>query len=130
METLIYRETKYCNAICEIIKALGHATNAELLRHLRREFPKLSATTIHRATTRLASRGEIGSAPPTHHGAVRYDAQTKSHDHFNCSVCDRLCDTDIKEKIQPIIKEVVTNCAISGNIVLTGVCNDCTTKHN
>jgi len=128
MDTVIYRETKYCNAIREIIKTLSHATNTELLHHLHRDFPELSATTVHRATARLASRREIGLAPSTHRGAVRYDAQTKPHDHFNCKVCDRLCDTDIKDKIQPIINGAISDCAISGNIVLTGVCNECSTK--
>lgn len=130
METAAYRESKYCNAIREIIKVLSHVTNTELLHHLRRDFPELSATTVHRATARLASRGEIGLAPSTHRGAVRYDAQTKAHDHFNCNVCDRLCDTDIKDQILPIIKVAVADCAISGNIVLTGVCNVCNTKQN
>lgn len=107
---------------------MGHVTNAELLNHLQRDYPELSATTVHRATARLASRGEIGLAPSTHRGAVRYDAQIKPHDHFSCNACDRLCDTDIKDKIQPIIKEAVVDCAVSGNIVLTGLCNSCNSK--
>lgn len=128
MEAVTYRETKYCNAIREVVKTLNHATNSELLHHLQRDFPELSATTVHRATARLASRGEIGLAPSTHRGAVRYDSQTRPHDHFSCNVCDRLCDTDIKDKIEPIIKKTVVDCAISGNIVLTGLCNMCNTK--
>lgn len=130
MEAATYRETKYCNAIRKVIKKLSHATNAELLYHLQSDFPELSATTVHRATARLASRGELGLAPSTHRGAVRYDEQIKPHDHFNCNACDRLCDTDIKDKIQPFIKGAVADCAISGNIVLTGLCNACNTKAN
>lgn len=128
MEPVTYRETKYCTSIRELIKKLEHATNGELLYHLQRDFPELSATTVHRATARLASRGEIGLAPSTHRGAVRYDAQTTPHDHFNCNVCDRLCDTDIKDKIQPAIKELVADCAVSGNVVLTGLCHACQAK--
>ncbi|MFO0781373.1 MAG: transcriptional repressor [Candidatus Saccharimonadales bacterium] len=128
METATYRETKYCNSIRDIIKRLGHVTNVELLHHLQRDFPELSATTVHRVTARLASRDEIGLAPNTHRGAVRYDAQVKPHDHFSCNACDRLCDTDIKDKIQPIIEGAIADCAIPGNIVITGLCNLCNSK--
>jgi len=123
-----YRETKYCVAIRQAIGDKGHAINNELLSLLRHEFPELSATTIHRATARLAERREIGIAPSDKNGAIRYDALVKPHDHFNCSDCDRLCDAELIEKFLPLIKENIKDCSISGNIVVTGICKDCSNE--
>ena len=123
--TETHRETKYCNAIRGAITKLGHATNRDLLSVLQNEYPELSATTVHRATARLADRGEIGIAPNNKQGAVRYDALASAHDHFNCTVCDRLCDANIRDKVLEVIEDTIKDCSISGNIVLTGICKEC-----
>jgi hypothetical protein len=44
------RQTKYCQAIENVLAECGHATNAELLIELQKSFPDVSATTVHRAT--------------------------------------------------------------------------------
>jgi len=123
--TASYRETKYCNAIRNVIGKLGHATNNDILTALRHEFPDLSATTVHRATARLAGRDEIGIAPSNKQGATRYDTLARPHDHFNCNVCDRLCDANLRDKILPIIENTVKDCSISGVVVVTGICRNC-----
>jgi len=119
------RQTKYCNAIKKSLTIKGHATNNDLLFELRKTFPELSATTVHRATARLASRGEICTAPATKDGAMRYDANTEPHDHFLCSNCDLLRDTDVKDKITPILENTIGDCQISGRLTISGVCKDC-----
>ena len=119
------RQTKYCNAIKNILVIKGHATNNELLRELRKAFPELSATTVHRATARLASRGEIASAPAAKDGSMRYDDNIKSHDHFLCNNCDTLRDTDVKEKITPILESSIGDCQISGRLTISGTCKNC-----
>ena len=125
-----YRETKYCRAIRRAMKTLDHPTNVALLTSLRAEFPDLSATTVHRATARLAERGEIRVAPSTKQGAVRYDSLTTEHDHFNCTICDKLCDAELKEKILPIITSAVIDCSISGDIIINGICGSCSKAKN
>jgi len=119
------RQTKYCKAIRRNLAINSHATNSELLQELRITFPELSATTVHRATSRLASRGEIGTAPATKDGSMRYDANTEPHDHFQCSNCDLLRDTDVKDKIIPILESSIGDCQISGRLTISGVCKDC-----
>ncbi len=119
------RQTKYCQSIEGTLRKLGHATNAELLLALRQSFPDLSATTVHRATARLASRGTIAIAPTNNSGSMRYDANTKLHDHFQCSTCGRLHDTDIKNKIIPILESTIDGCKISGQLLITGTCKKC-----
>ena len=92
---------------------------------MRRSFPELSATTVHRATSRLAARGKIGIAPSTIDGSMRYDANTQPHDHFLCSQCGVLRDTDIKQQIVPILEQNIGDCSISGRITISGICKNC-----
>ena len=119
------RQTKYCNAIKNSLDFNGHATNNELLHELRMAFPELSATTVHRATARLASRGEIATAPATKDGSMRYDANIKPHDHFLCNNCDTLRDTDVKDKIIPILEASIGDCQITGRLTISVTCKNC-----
>lgn len=119
------RQTKYCEAIEHALKAKGHATNSELIALLRQTFPELSATTVHRATARLASRGRISVAPSATDGSMRYDANITPHDHFLCTKCGILRDTDIKQQVVPILEQSIGDCSISGRITVSGVCKNC-----
>jgi len=122
------RETKYCKNIeCEL-GSLCHATNAELLASLRKTYPDLSATTVHRATARLASRGKIATAPCDKDGCMRYECNKKPHDHFQCVNCGMLKDADVKDKIIPILESCIKNCNISGQLTINGTCRDCMCK--
>jgi len=124
------RHSKYCQAIEQTLSKLGHATNAELLNTLRESFPDLSATTVHRATTRLASRGTIALAPSAQDGSMRYDANTTPHDHFKCSFCSLLRDTDVKDKVIPILEASIGDCSISGQLTISGTCKQCMKGRN
>jgi Fur family peroxide stress response transcriptional regulator len=119
------RQTKYCQAIENVLAECGHATNAELLIELQKSFPDVSATTVHRATARLADRGTIGIAPPTQDGSMQYDANTSPHDHFQCSNCGLLRDTNIKSKVIPILEASIDGCSISGQLTISGICKEC-----
>ena len=119
------RQTKYCKAVKSALSRYGHATNSMLLNELRRIFPGLSATTVHRATARLADRGEIGLAPATKDGSMRYDANLKPHDHFVCSDCDNLLDINVKSKLLPILESYVADCQLSGSLTISGTCKNC-----
>lgn len=122
------RQTKYCTEIKQQLMSAGHATNAELLAGLRTKFPKLSATTIHRASARLASRGAISIAPSSKSGSIRYDSNTKPHDHFQCVACESLIDANVREKITPIIESSIPGCSISGQLTINGTCKNCVKK--
>lgn len=120
------RETKYTVAVRRAIEQCGHATNGEILALLRGDFPKLSATTVHRTTARLCSRGEIGLAPSTKHNAVRYDANTRPHDHFLCTNCDMLRDAMVSDIVRPVVESAIGGgCSISGNMTISGICKQC-----
>ena len=122
---VIHRQTKYCQSLESIIESMGHATNAELHSELRKIYPDVSATTVHRATARMADRGTIGFAPTALDGSMQYDAITKPHDHFQCSSCGILRDTDIKDKVIPILESSIEGCSISGQLTINGTCKAC-----
>lgn len=123
--TATTRQTKYCQAIAVAMQNRGHATNAELIAELRHTFPDVSATTVHRATARLAERGELALAPSTHDGAMRYDANTAPHDHFSCSECGLLVDADIAREVSNLLATSIKDCRMSGRVVVSGVCKQC-----
>lgn len=121
----VHRQTKYCKAIQVTLSRLGHATNAELLHELQKTYLEVSATTIHRATARLADRGEIGVAPSSHKGSLCYDANTTPHDHFQCTECGRLRDADLIDHVAPILEAALEECRVSGRLTIGGVCSNC-----
>lgn len=122
------RQTKYCRAIKSALDSLGHATNAELVDVLRKSYPQLSATTVHRATARLARRNIIAIAPNLTTKSITYDANINNHDHFQCVSCNRLFDADFIEQIMPIIKPIIDGCDISGRLTISGICKKCIKK--
>jgi Fe2+ or Zn2+ uptake regulation protein len=126
--TLKQRQSKYCIEIQRTLKSLGHATNSELLAYLRHSYPELSATTVHRATNRLALRGSIAIAPPDKDGSMRYDANTVAHDHFQCLSCGLIKDVYVKEKVVPILESSIGDCWVSGQLTIYGTCKKCMDK--
>lgn len=119
------RQTKYCQAIENMLESLGHATNTELLVELRKTYPDVSATTVHRATARLALRNKIAVAPPSTDGSMRYDTNLAPHDHFQCTSCGMLRDTDVKDQVASILESSIGDCHISGRLTITGTCKQC-----
>lgn len=131
METVVKpkaRQTKYATAIYEILHELKHATNLELLQRVRLIYPEVSATTIHRVTSRLKERGVIGCAPKPADGSERYDIASKPHHHFMCVNCSGICDVPETEEASRVIsqlKDLSGQCALAGTLTLSGVCKKC-----
>lgn len=120
------RTSKYIVATQALMQRLGHATNAELLDELRCDYPELSATTVHRITTRMVERGELQLAPSALHNVMRYDYNVMPHDHFICKHCDKLRDANLDAKIRPLIEQSIGDgCSISGSLTVSGICKTC-----
>lgn len=123
------RTTKYVVAVKDYLAEVGHASNSEILEDLRQIYKDLSATTIHRITTRLLERGEIALAPVANDNSMRFDANINPHDHFKCTECGLLRDANIKNQIQPILEDSIGGgCSISGRLTIAGLCNKCAHK--
>ncbi len=120
------RSTQYVHDIEDYLKKKGHSTHAEILENLQKKHTNISATTIHRITTRLVERGKLRLAPVARGNVLRFDANTNAHDHFLCSNCDMLRDTNVADHIRPILEQSIGDgCSISGNLVITGICKKC-----
>lgn len=122
---LATRTTKYTTAVIDTLSSLGHATNAEILEVLHKTYPDVSPTTIHRVTARLKELGKIAEAPADASGSMRYDANSKPHDHFICTGCGRMRDIDVADKLTPTISEALGGCKITGRLVMQGLCESC-----
>lgn len=123
------RTTKYVSLVRRSMQKLGHATNHELLEMARVDYPKLSATTIHRITNRLLQKGELQLAPSSKSNVLRFDSNLAAHDHFMCEACDMLRDVDLGEIVRPQIEKAIGDgCAISGSLTVSGVCRGCKDK--
>jgi Fur family peroxide stress response transcriptional regulator len=123
--TQTIRQTKYCTDIETLLRKLGHASNATLLDKLRNTYPDLSPTTVHRATTRLAERGQIALAPISASGVMMYDTNTSPHDHFVCQLCHRVRDINVAKTVIPEINKALGECRVTGRLVVYGSCNIC-----
>lgn len=120
------RTTKYSVAVMAFVKRVSHATNADVLKQLRRQFPDVSATTIHRVTTRLVDSGKLRLAPPGINNVLRFDANVRVHDHFMCTRCKVLRDADFRPTVVPELEKMLgDDCKISGRITVTGLCKKC-----
>ena len=120
------RTTKYIAAVRMQLERVGHATNAQLLALLQRDYPNLSATTVHRITARMLERHELQQAPAGKDNVLRYDSNVTPHDHFMCTQCGILRDAYLDEKVRPLIEESIGNgCSISGRLVVSGLCKQC-----
>ena len=121
----IRRESKYTSLVRDCIAQLGHATHAEIIAYCTKQYPQVSATTIHRITQRLVEDGEVALAPKTQAGDKRFDARTEPHDHFCCSSCDCLVDIDCPPACREMLQQQVCDCTIDGPIMVCGMCKEC-----
>lgn len=119
------RYTKYSRSVMEVMKELGHATNSELEHVIENHFPGISSTTIHRVTARLCEDGLLSMAPHAADGAMRYDINTSTHDHFLCSDCGELRDIYLNEDYREEISRQLDGCLISGSVTISGNCVRC-----
>lgn len=125
---VIERQTKYCSEILNILKLKGHATNTEILIALKKKYPDISATTVHRATVRLSFRGKIRGAPKDKLGLLRYDSNLNDHDHFLCVNCGCLRDIIFPRDIISKLEAQTEDCRFIGNLTITGICKACSIK--
>lgn len=108
----------------------GHATNAQILDHLRKKYQGLMPTTVHRITGRLVDRGELILAPVAINNVGRFDANILPHDHFHCLKCDRLRDVELPPRLLKDMQSIVGDCKISGRLTIQGACSECLKEDN
>lgn len=122
------RRSRYADGIRQILIESGHATNAQIAGLLRRSYPDVSDTTVHRITQRLVTDGEVQYAPNASDGAMLFDSNTTMHDHFECSVCGDLRDITIPKSGRDMIRRAIGDCRVDGSLKIIGKCCGCMDK--
>lgn len=111
--------------VLDAIKHLGHASNACLLDIVRKDLPQVSATTVHRITTRLVEEGLIGTTKIVCSGSVILDSNTQPHQHFRCEECNQLQDVYIDASLLSLVQGQVEDLSQFSSIVINGKCKKC-----
>lgn len=119
--------TLQTDAVKKALASYGHATNQQIHESVKRTYPNLSATTIHRITSRLAESKEIGYAP-SNGKTVMLDAKSESHDHFVCKGCGGMKDIKLPHSVFEHIQEQLGKNIVENELVIYGICVDCSQK--
>lgn len=109
------------------LQKLVHASNQQLYDEVLKKLPILSATTIHRITTRLIENREIGYAP-SNGKAVMLDTNPQPHDHFVCKGCGGIKDITLSASVFENIQQQLGKNIVENELVIYGICVDCANK--
>ncbi len=112
----------------DFLRVNNHATNKVIIDGLRNVYPEISATTVHRITDRLVKNNKIILAPISRNNEMRFDTNIVPHDHFSCQKCDRLRDIELPDSIIQSINDLLSDCRINGNLIISGTCSNCLKK--
>ena len=108
----------------------SHATAEEVHEEVTKAYPNVSRATVYRNLTTLCENGmairlDVGD------GTVRYDAQTRDHNHFFCNACKRLSDVGCDDEISGLDRLIEQRSGVkitSHSFVFYGLCRECNIK--
>lgn len=104
-----------------------HPTAEMVYQTLKPNNPNLSLGTVYRNLNLLAEDGTIVRMP---FPVERYDADIRSHPHFQCKKCGRVLDLDLPYNEALDREAAMLGHEVDGHTVLfTGTCVNCTQKH-
>lgn len=118
------RMTPQTLTVIDIVNKEGHASNSQILQIAKSDFPNLSATTIHRITTRLIAAGLLASGPQLN-GVKLIDSNLQEHDHFVCSACGGIKDVTITPKLHKDLQQQTGSTIMPSSLVVIGDCQNC-----
>jgi Fur family peroxide stress response transcriptional regulator len=118
------RMTQQTRRVLFVARRLGHASNSQILSEVREQLPDLSATTVHRITTRLIAAGLLAYGPELN-GSKIIDANTVPHDHFICDACSGIKDIHISQHSRNELQKQVDSLVLSSRLTITGDCTQC-----
>ena len=121
----MWRKTPQTQLVMTLLGSLGHATNQELVLEAHKTMPTMSATTVHRITTRLVEAG-MASYAPVGDGVKVIDVTATPHDHFVCRGCGRVVDIALTDVVIDELQRQIPGKLVRRSVVITGVCEACT----
>lgn len=120
----MWRNTPQTTLIRSLLDQMGHATNQQLIKAAHKTMPAMTATTVHRITTRLVEAGMAAYAP-MNDGVKVIDSNTKPHDHFVCRGCGRIVDINLNDEVIAQLQAQIPGELAKESIVVTGICTTC-----
>lgn len=118
------KNTPQTKQVLESLKALGHATNSELLEAVRTQLPDITITSVHRITSRLVQEDMAGLAP-VRDGVTVIDCRPEPHHHFVCRDCYKVKDIELPSNMIATIQAQLPREIINGGLAVYGSCKDC-----
>lgn len=118
------RMTPQTILVLNVARKFGHSTNSEILTEATKQFPALSATTVHRITKRLIANRLLAEGPKIN-GQIIIDSNTLPHDHFLCNDCHGMKDLTINETIRDQIKSELGVESLPTSLTIYGDCKSC-----
>jgi len=102
--------------------------NVELIhKHLSREIPTLSKTSIYNTLKTFISAGVVKEIM-IEENEIRYDAFIGRHAHFKCIECGLLQDIDLSCVSCAAAENIKGNRVLDQHIYMRGVCSECVKK--
>src|SRR5262245_37207695 len=90
------RLTRPRRLILDVVRATdAHPTAAFVYQKVRRRLPRVSLATVYRNLRMLAAEGFLAERTDT--GGLRFDGNTRPHDHFTCLTCGRIYDVPARD---------------------------------
>jgi Fur family transcriptional regulator, peroxide stress response regulator len=121
MQIRITHQTK---VVQQAALKFGHSTNAQILAESRKRLPDISATTVHRITSRLIKRGLLSEGPELN-GAKIIDSNTTPHDHFVCEACFGIKDVTLPKGLRTSLQKQVSGLVYESRLTIKGDCHTC-----
>lgn len=106
-----------------LINTKAHPTVDAIYRHLVKEIPTLSKTTVYN-TLNLFIENEIALLITIEENESRYDADTSVHGHFKCEKCEAVVDFKT-EHTHIAVHELADFQINQQHIYFKGVCAGC-----
>ena len=123
------RNTHQKQAILEAIQGIGkHMSAEQVLSEVQKTDPGIGLATVYRNLNRLAEQGRIQKIAA---GDVSfYDGNPVPHDHFQCELCGKVTDIDMKydASMDQMAEKQSGMKILRHSVLYEGICADCAEK--
>ena len=128
MENKHYRYSKQRDTILQVVRSTRvHPTADWIYQETRKHIPNISLGTVCRNLQQLTESGQILKLKDE--TQVRYDGNTRHHDHFRCKVCGKWFDIAVIDETELRALSNTHNFRIDAiHLELEGVCQHCLDK--
>ena len=117
----------------QVFKALQgdhtHPFADQIHRRVRKKLPRISLGTVYRNLQRLVEDGKIRTVL-LEKRVVRYDPETRDHDHFICESCGRVIDLFLERARRIDLRSLANDGYIvtTYNVTVYGMCQVCAAR--